>query len=64
MDQELRREPFIFTGRGGEYFRIWIVNLCLSLLTLGIYFLLAQAISMAMRTLERRLNRGLARGRM
>ena len=37
MDQELRREPFIFTGRGGEYFRIWIVNLCLSLLTLGIY---------------------------
>jgi uncharacterized membrane protein YjgN (DUF898 family) len=37
MDQELRREPFVFTGRGGEYFRIWIVNLCLSLLTLGIY---------------------------
>ncbi len=34
------------------------------LLTLGIYFLLAQAISIAMRTLERRLNRGLARGRM
>lgn len=37
MDEELRREPFVFTGRGGEYFRIWIVNLCLSLLTLGIY---------------------------
>ncbi len=26
-----------FTGRAGEYFRIWIVNLVLSLLTLGIY---------------------------
>ena len=29
--------PFSFTGRAGEYFRIWIVSLCLSLLTLGIY---------------------------
>lgn len=28
---------FRFTGEGGEYFRIWIVNLCLSILTLGIY---------------------------
>ncbi|MFZ6873142.1 YjgN family protein [Undibacterium sp. Di27W] len=26
-----------FTGTGKEYFRIWIVNLCLSLATLGIY---------------------------
>ncbi|MBM3506894.1 MAG: DUF898 domain-containing protein [Alphaproteobacteria bacterium] len=26
-----------FTGRGGEYFRIWIVNLALTILTLGIY---------------------------
>lgn len=26
-----------FRGRGGEYFRIWIVNLALSLLTLGLY---------------------------
>ena len=26
-----------FTGRGAEYFRIWIVNLALTLLTLGIY---------------------------
>ncbi|MDR0717820.1 MAG: DUF898 domain-containing protein [Azoarcus sp.] len=26
-----------FTGSGGEYFRIWIVNLLLSVLTLGIY---------------------------
>lgn len=28
---------FEFTGSGGEYFRIWIVNLLLSILTLGIY---------------------------
>ncbi|MFZ6873144.1 YjgN family protein [Undibacterium sp. Di27W] len=27
----------VFTGTGKEYFRIWIVNLCLSLATLGIY---------------------------
>src|SRR6185503_17385511 len=30
-------EPFQFAGEAGEYFRIWIVNLCLSVLTLGIY---------------------------
>jgi uncharacterized membrane protein YjgN (DUF898 family) len=29
--------PFEFSGRGGEYFRIWIVNILLTLLTLGIY---------------------------
>ncbi len=29
--------PFRFTGKGGEYFRIWIVNLFLSIITLGIY---------------------------
>lgn len=29
--------PFTFTGGGGEYFRIWIVNLLLSIITLGIY---------------------------
>jgi uncharacterized membrane protein YjgN (DUF898 family) len=26
-----------FTGSAGEYFRIWIVNLCLTVVTLGIY---------------------------
>ena len=26
-----------FTGSAGEYFKIWIVNICLSVLTLGIY---------------------------
>jgi uncharacterized membrane protein YjgN (DUF898 family) len=29
--------PFQFTGSGSEYFRIWIVNICLTLITLGIY---------------------------
>ncbi len=28
---------FRFTGEGGEYFRIWIVNLLLTIVTLGIY---------------------------
>lgn len=31
------RYPFVFTGTGGEYFRIWIVNIALSIITLGIY---------------------------
>lgn len=30
-------QGFSFTGRGGEYFRIWIVNLALTIVTLGIY---------------------------
>lgn len=29
--------PFSFTGTGGEYFRIWIVNILLTILTLGLY---------------------------
>lgn len=32
-----RRELFEFRGSAREYFRIWIVNLALSLVTLGIY---------------------------
>ncbi len=32
-----RTERLTFSGKGGEYFRIWIVNLALSILTLGIY---------------------------
>src|SRR5437867_12462369 len=27
----------VFTGRGSEYFRIWVVNLLLTLLTVGLY---------------------------
>ncbi|MBB3213297.1 uncharacterized membrane protein YjgN (DUF898 family) [Herbaspirillum sp. Sphag1AN] len=30
-------EQLRFSGRGGEYFRIWIVNLLLSVITVGIY---------------------------
>ena len=30
-------EPVRFTGSGSEYFRIWIVNLLLTIVTLGIY---------------------------
>lgn len=26
-----------FTGSGSEYFRIWMINLCLTILTLGVY---------------------------
>jgi len=31
------RYPFIFTGNGGEFFKIWIVNIILTILTLYIY---------------------------
>lgn len=31
------RTPVVFTGKSSEYFGIWIVNLLLSILTLGIY---------------------------
>ena len=31
------RHPFQFTGTASEYFRIWIVNLALTIVTLGIY---------------------------
>ena len=30
-------EPFQFTGKAGEYFGIWIVNLFLTIVTVGIY---------------------------
>jgi uncharacterized membrane protein YjgN (DUF898 family) len=33
----IEREPVAFSGRGSEYFGIWIVNLALTLITLGIY---------------------------
>jgi len=35
--QQASRGQFDFTGSGSEYFRIWIVNLVLTILTLGIY---------------------------
>lgn len=42
-EEKARRElnvevkAFSFTGNGGEYFRIWIVNVLLTIVTLGIY---------------------------
>lgn len=30
-------EPFVFTGKWDEYFKIWIVNVLLTIVTLGIY---------------------------
>lgn len=32
------RHPIRFTGSGSEYFRIWVVNLLLMLVTLGLYY--------------------------
>ncbi len=31
------KKPFTFTGTGSEYFKIWIVNLMLTIVTFGIY---------------------------
>ncbi|MDO3721020.1 YjgN family protein [Marinobacter sp. chi1] len=36
-DDDRRRAGLEFTGKGGEYFGIWIVNILLTILTLGIY---------------------------
>lgn len=33
----LEPQPLVFHGEGREYFRIWIVNLALSVITVGIY---------------------------
>ncbi|MCT7373797.1 YjgN family protein [Chelativorans salis] len=35
--QDRHTETFSFTGRAGEYFGIWIVNILLTIVTLGIY---------------------------
>lgn len=37
QDTARQTHVFSFEGKGGEYFRIWIVNVALTLLTLGIY---------------------------
>ena len=34
---ERMQEPFAFTGNARDYFRIWIVNLFLTIVTLGLY---------------------------
>jgi uncharacterized membrane protein YjgN (DUF898 family) len=35
---KIESSPVEFTGTGGEYFRIWIVNLLLIMVTFGIYY--------------------------
>ena len=37
MPMNIDAHPLEFTGSGGEYFRVWIVNVLLSIVTLGIY---------------------------
>lgn len=37
FSEKPRLERFSFTGSAGEYFRIWIVNLFLTIVTLGLY---------------------------
>ena len=37
QDVNVHRIPFKFTGQGFEYFKIWIVNILLSIVTIGIY---------------------------
>lgn len=36
-DIDVANKRFEFTGKGGEFFAIWIVNVALTILTLGIY---------------------------
>ena len=45
-NQAIQTVPVEFNGRGGEYFKISIVNLALSILTLGIYSAWAKVRSM------------------
>ncbi|NNN44935.1 MULTISPECIES: YjgN family protein [unclassified Vibrio] len=37
MNTKQRKNPIQFKGQGGEFFGIWIVNILLSIITLGIY---------------------------
>ena len=36
-NSKVKRQPFEFSGNGAEFFKIWIVNIFLSIITLGIY---------------------------
>lgn len=36
-ENDVGKIPILFTGKASEYFRIWIVNVALTILTLGIY---------------------------
>lgn len=41
-EPHINAHPLVFTGSGSEYFRVWIVNVLLSLVTLGFYTPLAR----------------------
>ena len=40
--REIAAYPTEFSGSGGEYFRVWIVNVLLTIVTLGLYTPLAR----------------------
>ena len=42
-DTSQRRLTLAFTASGSEYFRIWIVNILLTIVTLGFYLPFAKA---------------------
>ena len=37
LPEKIRAHRLRFSGTGGEYFRVWIVNVLLSIVTLGFY---------------------------
>ncbi|RYF66268.1 MAG: DUF898 family protein, partial [Comamonadaceae bacterium] len=37
VSHDIEPHPMAFTGSGGEYFRVWIVNVLLTIVTLGFY---------------------------
>ena len=37
LDQGIQAFEIVFSGSGGEFFRVWIVNLLLNIVTLGFY---------------------------
>jgi uncharacterized membrane protein YjgN (DUF898 family) len=44
--EHIRRIPFVFTGKGFEYFKIWLVNVLVCLLSAGILYPWAQVRSL------------------
>jgi uncharacterized membrane protein YjgN (DUF898 family) len=44
--ENIRRIPFAFTGKGFEYFKLWIVNVLVCLLSMGILYPWAQVRSL------------------
>ena len=36
-DTAINAHPIVYTGTGGEYFRVWVVNVLLTIVTLSLY---------------------------